>query len=590
MVCDDFISAECNNPSVAALRGAGEGVVCVDEGGAERAACWRSGVMQAELYITEGRLKGQRFVLEDGASVTLGRSLRADIQVPDQGISRLHCRIDNLAGDLTITDLDSSNGTQVNGSMIQSKTLTDKDVIALGASVIEVHMAGAGNRSGRAPSETSLQLVQDKQPKATAVKRKYDRQTATIALDTASGNPDLVRARKRLAAVCSMANTIYTKTSLQEILDTAVGTILEITGADRSAIVMYNDATKQLTPVAIRAKGDSECTSDEFPVSRTIIEETLRQGVSVISSDAAEDDRFKLGASVVVQNIHSVMCAPLMTEDRIIGAIYVDSSSAGSLFTENELALLAAVGQQAGVAIERGRLVNDLENLFVGSMHTLIAAIEAKDTYTRGHSERVTHFALLIARGLELDENARAVIELAGVLHDVGKIAVPEAVLQKPGKLSEAEFGEIRKHPDAGAGIIRNMPEINRIVNMPKIVKAVRHHHERWDGTGYPAGLTGETIPLSSRILSVADTYDAITSDRPYRKGQPADIAAGIIRDCAGTQFDPDVAEVFSDIHEQGMFASGGDAITTGRFRIGRGRASQESKTAATVAAKGNDL
>ena len=524
---------------------------------------------QAKLLVVGGRLKGQHFLVDEDVSVTLGRSLRSDIQLPDQGISRLHCRVDNKDGALEITDLNSSNGTQVNGESVQTRRLTGGEILVVGSSTLQVQILGNDGQPQKVPPRrersTTLHFIQDEKPKSTAVRRKYDRRTATIGPDE-TDSPALAKTRKRLAAICEMTNTIYSKVDLLEILNAAAETILEVSGADRSAIVMLDKETNALRPMAVRGKG-KQTVSTDFPVSRTIVEETLRQGVSLISSDAAQDERFKLGMSVVAQNIHSVMCAPLRTEEEVIGAIYVDSTSLGCLFTEAELSLLAAVGQQAGIAIERARLIHDLENLFVGSMRSLIATIEAKDPYTRGHSERVTVFALMIADEHGVDKELREIIELSGVLHDVGKIGVPENILLKPGKLTDEEFDEIKKHPGAGARIIENMPEIGRIANMRETVLGVRHHHERFDGTGYPDGLAGTEIPLVSRVLAVADTYDAITSDRPYRKGRDNETAVSIIGECAGTQLDPEMAEALSRLHARNALAY--SESMTGRFRIG---------------------
>ena len=260
------------------------------------------------------------------------------------------------------------------------------------------------------------------------------------------------------------------------------------------------------------------------------------------------------------------MCVPLRAEEKILGAIYVDSLSIASLFTETELALLSAVGQQAGMAIERARLVRDLENLFVGAMHTLVATIEAKDPYTRGHSLRVTALSLLLSAEMELTFDERCAVELAGVLHDVGKIAVPEALLRKPAALSEEEFAVIQRHPSDGARIIRNMPELDRIVRMADVLAAVEHHHERYDGKGYPGRLRGEAIPRIARILAVCDTFDAITSDRPYRRARASEAALAVLEENAGAQFDPACVRSFAQLYQRGAMKALDKVV--GRFRV----------------------
>ena len=169
--------------------------------------------------------------------------------------------------------------------------------------------------------------------------------------------------------------------------------------------------------------------------------------------------------------------------------------------------------------------------------HALAAAVEAKDTYTAGHATRVTAYALSIAEEVGGIDVLR--FRLAGDLHDVGKIGVPDVVLNKPGRLTDEEMEQVRRHPETGARILEPL------IDDALVLGVVRWHHERWDGLGYPDRLSGEEIPLPARVLAVADTLDAMTSHRAYRSGVPWDAALAEIRRCAGTQFDPAVVEAF---------------------------------------------
>jgi putative nucleotidyltransferase with HDIG domain len=268
----------------------------------------------------------------------------------------------------------------------------------------------------------------------------------------------------------------------------------------------------------------------------------------VLSRNVPEDDRYADGQSLILQRVLSMMCVPLLAQGNVIGALYVDSRGGTDKFDEKDLELLAAIGNQAGIALQRARLVMDLENLFFSSIRSLVAAIDAKDQYTHGHSERVTAFALMVAKELKLSEHDFEVLRLAGLLHDVGKIGVPEEVLNKPGDLTDEEFEQVKLHPSHGAEIISNIQS----PYIPEIVAGVRHHHERWDGTGYPDGLKGEESPLIARLLTLADAFDAMTSDRPYRKGFSIERALQIVRDCAGSQFDPHMSEALCHLHERG--------------------------------------
>jgi PAS domain S-box-containing protein len=191
-------------------------------------------------------------------------------------------------------------------------------------------------------------------------------------------------------------------------------------------------------------------------------------------------------------------------------------------------------------------LIGNLEDLFISSMSSLINALEAKDTHTKGHSLRVCNMAVKIAEHrYGVSPKAREV-ELAGKLHDIGKVGVPEVILNKPGRLTEEEFNHIKEHPVIGEKIL--MP----IEKLKSVAKVVRHHHERFDGKGYPDGLAGEEIPLGSRILALADSYDAMTSARPYRPPRAPESAAEEIKNNLGTQFDPQFGEIFLELFYSG--------------------------------------
>jgi len=177
----------------------------------------------------------------------------------------------------------------------------------------------------------------------------------------------------------------------------------------------------------------------------------------------------------------------------------------------------------------------------VGSLAKLSAAIEARDPYARGHASRVTVFAQAMAKRIELDKERLSVLRLSALLHDVGKLAVPPAVLLKRGPLTEVEFVQVRRHPAAGVRMLRSL-------GAPReILPSVLHHHERWDGAGYPRGRAGERIPLEARILTVADSFDAMTSTRPYRAPRHVPDALEELCRCAGSQFDPDLVGVFTE-------------------------------------------
>ena len=191
------------------------------------------------------------------------------------------------------------------------------------------------------------------------------------------------------------------------------------------------------------------------------------------------------------------------------------------------------------LASSKSLILNDLRELFYKTIKSISSALDAKDPYTHGHSLRVTLYSLILAKELGLNDKNLEEIELAGLLHDIGKIAIPQSILCKPGKLTDEEFAIMKSHPENSEKLISSIKKLQGITNWLKA------HHEKWDGTGYPGHLKGEEIPVSARIIALADTYDAMTSTRSYRKALEHEVAIEEIKRCSGTQFDPNLAALF---------------------------------------------
>jgi len=230
--------------------------------------------------------------------------------------------------------------------------------------------------------------------------------------------------------------------------------------------------------------------------------------------------------------LSSFVCVPMRMRDRVIGMLSAHTFQPGYKFTEGQRKMLSVIAGRAAASIENARLYENLKKTFTQTIQGLARALEANDPYTRGHSDRVTHHSRLIAEGIELPEREIEVITNAALLHDVGKIGIRNDKLNKPGKLTPEEYEMFKMHPVLGRRILEP------IRFLADLVPCIYYHHEQWDGSGYPEALRGEQIPLGARLISVADTYDAMTSDRAYRKALPHDIAISELRRCAGTQFD----------------------------------------------------
>jgi GAF domain-containing protein len=235
---------------------------------------------------------------------------------------------------------------------------------------------------------------------------------------------------------------------------------------------------------------------------------------------------------------------PLQVGEQFIGVFEVCSDKADA-FSEADRSLLTTLASQAAIAIENARLYEKTQRTYFETIRSLAQALEARDAYTQGHSERVTRYALHLARAMGLEGDALDVVRYAGLLHDIGKIGISDAVLNKPGTLSAEDRRVIEAHPQFADNILAP------IRFLQSALVAVYHHHERWDGTGYPDGLKAAGIPLAARIICVADAFDAMTSSRPYREAMTRQRAVEEIRRNAGSQFDPAVVTVFLDVVDQ---------------------------------------
>jgi HD-GYP domain-containing protein (c-di-GMP phosphodiesterase class II) len=240
----------------------------------------------------------------------------------------------------------------------------------------------------------------------------------------------------------------------------------------------------------------------------------------------------------LAKHVHQLMAVPLQRQDMVMGCLFALNKSAGD-FDSQDSKLLNSIANESAIYLENAILFDDVHGLMMGLLHSLTSAVDAKDTYTCGHSERVALLARELSMEAGMGDAFSQRVYMTGLLHDVGKIGVPESVLQKSGRLTPEEFEQMKKHPAIGARILQDIKQIS------DLIPGVLHHHERIDGRGYPAGLVGENIPLMGRIICLADSFDAMTSNRTYRKALPLEVALTEIRRCSGTQFDPSLTEAF---------------------------------------------
>jgi len=243
----------------------------------------------------------------------------------------------------------------------------------------------------------------------------------------------------------------------------------------------------------------------------------------------------------------SYLSYPLISRGNVVGLLNLVYTHRYSFISKGQQRLVSLLVSSAALAVEQNHLNHNLRNSYIQTIQTLANAIEARDRYTAGHTDRVFRLARVIARKMGWNEQQMADLRTGCILHDIGKIGVPDAVLNKPGKLNEYERNIMRKHPEVGAKILNGIPFLEPV--LPYVLS----HHEMYDGSGYPKGLKGDQIPIEGRMLAVVDTFDAITSDRPYRDRRPARVAIDELIKFKGTQFDPAIVDIFIEAYEEGL-------------------------------------
>lgn len=324
----------------------------------------------------------------------------------------------------------------------------------------------------------------------------------------------------------------------REILETVVMMVARLIPCDRVSIALVDGERQGFTyavgfGIKFLAKGAL------VPFGDTSATEVLKTRMpQYVNNLKTESELLPLEKKLLEEGFLSHIRVPLIVKGEVAGVLNVGAKRASAFMPEN-LATLEKLASQISVALENARLITDLEELFMGTIRSLSSAIDTKSKWTAGHSERVTKYAMQIGTEMGLRENELKNLELAGLLHDIGKIGTFEAVLDKQGKLTDDEVKLIRQHPTKGAEIL------SPIKQLKEIIPAVKYHQEFYDGSGYPEGLKGEAIPLIARIVGTADAIDAMSADRPYRKGKAMDAVVEELKRCSGTQFDPKVVECF---------------------------------------------
>ena len=369
--------------------------------------------------------------------------------------------------------------------------------------------------------------------------------TSTI-LEKAKLFLELDRSVKQFTTLAEVGTLLNSTLDQNVVRKMAMEAITRLMNAEVGSLLLVDDENKELYfEVALGDKGE-RVKEIRLKIGEGIAGWVAEHGKSLLLQDVRKDPRFYKSADQKTEFVtRDMVCVPVKVKDKVIGVLQAINRAEG-VFTEDDVELFQLFSNQVAIALDNARLYEEIRETFFATAEALAEAIEKRDPYTGGHTKRVVNYCLVAAKYLNLTPEELEILKLSAILHDVGKIGVEDRILRKPGNLDDEEAKIMKMHPLLGAEIMRHIRQLK------DLIPGMLHHHERPDGKGYPEGLKGMDIPIVARIISAADTYDAMTTNRPYRKGLSRQTAIDEIKKEAGTQFDKEVAEAFVKAFEAG--------------------------------------
>jgi putative nucleotidyltransferase with HDIG domain len=464
---------------------------------------------------------------ESGALLQAGRLSTLEIVLDDSSVSRRHAEIRATEHGWRLRDLKSTNGSFLNGNRLGSGEwpLRTHDIIRLGNITLVVDYLHEGHQlKSYIPNETVVE--------ATACLSWEDALNG-LAFD----QNRCPRPGEQLVALLRAGHHLGHLEKEDDLLHSILNDAVSALDAQRGAIVLAEGRDNSLRLKAVANGKDKIPGRPGF--SQHLAQRSFARGESILCHKVDEDPELAMAQSIAEGTMSSVLCVVLRTPRKRLGVLHLDRSPLQKPFTRDDLMLADALAATVSAGIESAQLLKKQRDLFTNTITILAQAVELRDDYTGGHTTRVTNYALLLGKQLELPDEQMELIKIGTPLHDIGKIGIDDAILRKPGRLTAAEFKIMQSHTVKGADILRTIPDL------APVIPIVRSHHERWDGLGYPDGLAGEAIPPLARIVAVADAFDAMTSERPYRKTMPFELAfANVVKE-NGQQFDPNCVGAF---------------------------------------------
>jgi len=356
--------------------------------------------------------------------------------------------------------------------------------------------------------------------------------------------------QSQLRALMSVGQAVNSSLGLRRVLEEVMDSLISLMHAERGFLMLRESSGEMAVQIA---RGIAHINLDEeaFKVSKTIVRKVVESGAPVLTTNAQADPRFDAQMSVAAYQLRSILCVPLKLKNDLIGVLYVDNRAHAGIFKDNDLELISAFADQAAVAIDSARMFEDLqeshrelEKAYQATLEGWVRALDLRDKETEGHTQRVTILTQRLARSMGVEGDALVHITRGALLHDIGKMAIPDGILLKPGQLTEDERMLIQKHPVYAYEMLSPITFLVPAIDIPYC------HHEKWDGSGYPRGIRGKEIPFAARIFPVIDVWDALTSNRPYRRALPQYEVRARIKADSGKHFDPVVVDAFMEMKD----------------------------------------
>jgi HD-GYP domain-containing protein (c-di-GMP phosphodiesterase class II) len=347
--------------------------------------------------------------------------------------------------------------------------------------------------------------------------------------------------KARLDLIYEVSKKVGSVPRMAEMLEQVIKMTQKTLNASAASILLFRDNDQDLYFEVTSGPVGKALRQVKLSTQYGIAGQVARTGEPLIVNDVTRSENFhKMIDDYTGFSTKSLVCAPLTVHRKILGVIEVLNKLDGSQFEDQDLDAVISVANTAAMAIENTKLHQTVLDAYKSTIKSLAATIDAKDPYTRGHSQRVMEYSLLTGANLSLSSEEMETLEYASILHDIGKISVDSAILNKPDSLNEIEWERIQEHPTIGANLLRGISFLEKASDL------VLYHHERYNGEGYPTGLGGNALPLGARIIAVADAFDSMTTDRSYRGAMTVDQAIKELNKCSGDQFCPVAVKAFT--------------------------------------------